>query len=1172
MALAGCLETISDPSPAGSLDLSARGPSGGRGGAASLAPGATEVLYFYDDAGGAHPIPKGVNPSGQGYTLNLQGVPVDVAAKSLLTDILGATYTLDPAATGTITMSTGGPVSLEQLLLVFGEALKANGLLLIKDGNGYVIRVGDSSAVTSSTSVEGYGLTALPLRHLGAQRMLTLLDGFAVPAGSVRAAPGDRLLLVRGTQSDRAAVAGIVASLDAELMSRPNAGIAMLKNAEASVVANELRQLADTDQGAAAGWKTEVLDRVNAILVQARDQRDLADAMQWIRRLDRAGSAGGSEIVVYRVQFARASQLAQVLQATFGDAGGSPPAAAPAAGGAASGGDAATSGSSMADGMALPAAPPDAGGTGGGGGNIRFTANDADNTIIMRAPNPTRTQALQLLANLDRAPAQVLIDVLLIEVTLNDAIRMGVQAYLTSNDTRLISTNSNSVGIGPSAPGFNLVFGTQVTPKVVIDALQQVTDVRVVSAPSVSAFENEEAEIKVVEQVPIVTQQVIGTQAADAPVVNSVEYRDAGVILRVTPQNLGHRAGQSESVARAVGGGAVLGRQHADADPAATLDRHPRCGVRPADRGAGRPDVEPDHRRPIGAADPHLPRTSRQGQGPIRTAGVHHAACGPRSARCRFGGSGTAPEDVDDERQEMNAAIGSLQGGDPLETARRRAEEAGLPLMRDHDWPARIELPPGLSLRYLRAVLMLPLGEGPGGSVRLAVADPRDRSGQEALRAALGRPLDLMVASQPAILSRIEAMTAAEPATPDDERLPEAEGADMDSALDAPVIALLDRLLAQATEARATDLHFEPGPGAMVIRQRVDGLLRQVTTVPSVTGRALVARLKILAGLNIAERRRAQDGPIRASIAGQSRDLRCATLPMVDGEGAALRILAGRQALPRLDGLGLSSGPEADLRRALAYSHGLILITGPTGSGKTTTLAAAIGELNDPRRKIISIEDPVEYHIPGVSQVQVNPAIGLTFSAGLRAFMRADPDVMLVGEVRDAETANITVQASLTGHLVLTTLHTNSAAGAVVRLAEMGVEPYLLAATLRLGLGQRLVRRLCRSCRRPVNEPLPFPAATLSAAGIAPDAPVPAFAPEGCEHCGGTGYYGRDAVFEVMPVTEALRRRILEGAGTAALHAAALAEGMQPMLATGLAQVLNGTTSAQEVLRVVQDD
>lgn len=530
----------------------------------------------------------------------------------------------------------------------------------------------------------------------------------------------------------------------------------------------------------------------------------------------------------------------------------------------------------------------------------------------------------------------------------------------------------------------------------------------------------------------------------------------------------------------------------------------------------------------------------------------------------------------------MSGVAGALSGdraptpGDPLTLARRRALDHHLPMMPDADWPVELQLPAGLSLRFLRVALMLPLGRLPDGRERVAVADPSDQSALQAIGAALGRPLDLWVASVPVIQSRLDVLARSLPAQGPGGGDAVAHGGEEsaesdDSALDAPVIALLDRLLVTAVESRATDLHFEPGPSGTAVRQRVDGMLRPVTVLTPVIGRAVVARLKILAGLNIAERRLAQDGHIRANIGGATYDLRCATLPLVDGEGAALRILAGRQSLPSLAGLGLSEKDETRLRAGLAHSHGLILVTGPTGSGKTTTMAAATAHLNDPHRKIISIEDPVEYHIPGISQVQVNPAIGLSFSAGLRAFMRADPDVMLVGEVRDAETAQITVQAALTGHLVLTTLHTNSAAGAVVRLCEMGVEPYLLAATMRLSVGQRLIRLLCRNCRMPVSAALPFPEPVLRQRGLEPGRPVPVYEAAGCDHCGQTGYFGRAAIFEVLPITEPLRKLVVRGADTTALHAAALDEGMMPLLADGLARVLAGATSVAEVLRVVQD-
>lgn len=539
--LAGCVEAgypgyDATPNPVGGLDLSARngravGGSGGGG------IGSTEVVYF-DDTGVPQVVPPGVQALGTGYTVNLQGVSVDVAAKSLLTDVLGATYTIDPNAQGTVTMATGGPVPRDQLLKIFEEALKADGLVLVKQGDAFAILPGGGGMTTSMAS-EGYGLTALPLHHLGAQRMLTLLEGFAVPEGTIRAAASDDMLLIKGTAGDRAAVADLVMSLDTGVLAKPNAGIAFLKNASAAAVAADLAALAESD-GSAAGWRVQVLDRSNALLVMARGQGDLKAAMNWIRKLDRGGGPTGGDVHVYQVQYAKASDLARLLSATFGGASG---AAAPVAAA-----DVTTldqngpPGSTALDGAggdptagATPVAAIATGG-GAGGGDVRFTPNDGDNTIIIRAPEPIRSQALSLLASLDRSPVQVLIDVMLVEVTLNDATSLGVQAYLQGANGSATVSNSTTGDIAGSFPGFNLVLGNGISPKVIIDSLSKVTKVKVVSAPSVVAFENEEAEIKVVEQVPIVTQQVTQTTSNDAPTVNSVEYKDAGVILRVTPQ------------------------------------------------------------------------------------------------------------------------------------------------------------------------------------------------------------------------------------------------------------------------------------------------------------------------------------------------------------------------------------------------------------------------------------------------------------------------------------------------------------------------------------------------------------------------------------------------------------------------------------------------------------
>ena len=348
------------------------------------------------------------------------------------------------------------------------------------------------------------------------------------------------MLLVKGTAGDRAAVSDIVETLDNGLLAKPNAGIAFLKNASAASAASGLLALADSDPSA-SGWKVQVLDRSNALLVMARSKGDLTSAMSRIRRLDRGGGAESGDVQVYQVQYSRASDLVKLLTATFGGSGE----AAPAASANTAAADGATAGQTASDviGVTLMGmATPDAGTATvadlgmGGGGDVRFTPNDGDNTIIIRAPSPVRQQALSLLASIDKAPVQVLIDVMLVEVALNDAAKMGVQAYLEGKYGSATVSTGTSGDLSGTFPGFNLVLGNSLSPRIIINTLSQVTKVKVVSAPSVVAFENEEAEIKVVEQVPIVTQQVTDTTTVGAPTVNQVEYRDAGVILRVTPQ------------------------------------------------------------------------------------------------------------------------------------------------------------------------------------------------------------------------------------------------------------------------------------------------------------------------------------------------------------------------------------------------------------------------------------------------------------------------------------------------------------------------------------------------------------------------------------------------------------------------------------------------------------
>ncbi len=381
----------------------------------------------------------------------------------------------------------------------------------------------------------------------------------------------------------------------------------------------------------------------------------------------------------------------------------------------------------------------------------------------------------------------------------------------------------------------------------------------------------------------------------------------------------------------------------------------------------------------------------------------------------------------------------------------------------------------------------------------------------------------------------------------------------------APVVRYVDNVLAQAVHDRASDLHFEPFEHEFKVRCRVDGALRELAPpAPHLAG-AVLSRLKVLAGLNIAERRVPQDGRIRATLAGRAVDLRMSTLPTQFGESVVLRVLDRAAAGLDLDRLGLPAGIRAGFATAIGQPHGIVLVTGPTGSGKTTTLYGALQAIHAPGVKILTAEDPVEYEIDGVMQLPIQPAIGLTFAHALRAFLRQDPDVVMVGEIRDAETAQVAMQAALTGHLVLSTLHTNDAVSTVTRLRDMGIEPYLLASTLAGVLAQRLLRRLCPHCR----ETYAPTAAELRDAGFA-DAEMDGrvfFRPGGCPQCGHTGYQGRTGIFEWLRCTETLRAVAVQDAPVWKLREHASREGLRTLREHAREKLLAGETSLAEVLR-----
>jgi general secretion pathway protein E len=472
----------------------------------------------------------------------------------------------------------------------------------------------------------------------------------------------------------------------------------------------------------------------------------------------------------------------------------------------------------------------------------------------------------------------------------------------------------------------------------------------------------------------------------------------------------------------------------------------------------------------------------------------------------------------------------------------------------------------GLSYRFLRQARVFPFALN-DSVLTVAMADPMDFETAAAIRSFSGLEVRTALAAEQEVLDAIEKNYA------EDERqtMPGATGDDeealadlehlRDMASEAPVIRLVNAMIAEAIEQRASDIHIEPFEKEFRVRYRVDGVLSNQETPPREMKAAIVSRLKLMAKLNIAERRLPQDGRIKIKILGREVDLRVSTLPTLYGESVVMRLL-DRSAGDFYDlrRLGFDDGMLRQMEHFTSLPHGIFLVTGPTGSGKSTTLYSALKRINLPDKKIITIEDPVEYQMDGINQIHVNPQIGLTFAAGLRHIVRQDPDVIMVGEIRDRETADIAIRAALTGHLVFSTLHTNDAPSAITRLADMGVENYLLTSSLVAVLAQRLVRVICHDCKQPAEE------------AVAPDGTrVRSYRGIGCETCHGSGYLSRVGIFELMQLNDEIRRLIMENANAARLTEAARRSGMRNLREDGWQKVRNGVTTVDEVMRVTQD-
>jgi general secretion pathway protein E len=535
---------------------------------------------------------------------------------------------------------------------------------------------------------------------------------------------------------------------------------------------------------------------------------------------------------------------------------------------------------------------------------------------------------------------------------------------------------------------------------------------------------------------------------------------------------------------------------------------------------------------------------------------------------------------------DFAAKLGSRHGGedtklrDLWQLTELSANDFADEVARFYDLP-RLSLPeliaaPSVvarfSRRFLRETAVFPY-QATDGSFRLVLGDPTDAAAIRAAEIVLGGRVRVEVASFEDLATVLAERIGDDDASAEETDVALAHAEDdieslRDLASGAPVVRGVNDLLEKAVDLRATDIHIEPFRTSLVVRMRVDGLLRAVPSPAGVLPQAVISRIKILAGLNIAERRLPQDGAARLRIARTDIDVRVATMPTQHGEAAVIRLLPKDRGLLEIARLGFSRADEEKITRLLTLPHGMIVITGPTGSGKTTTLATMLSILNETTRKILTVEDPVEYEIHGVNQTQVKPAIGLTFANALRSFLRHDPDVIMVGEVRDSETAHIAIHAALTGHLVLTTLHTETAAGAVPRFLDLGAESFLLQSTLRATMAQRLVRILCDRCKteRPLTEADLARDPRYAMLGLRLGETV--CEPRSCERCGGTGYRGRTGVFEIIETTGAVRELIAPNTNSGTIERAAREAGVTSMIEDAVAKCRAGVTSAAEVLRV----
>ncbi len=521
--------------------------------------------------------------------------------------------------------------------------------------------------------------------------------------------------------------------------------------------------------------------------------------------------------------------------------------------------------------------------------------------------------------------------------------------------------------------------------------------------------------------------------------------------------------------------------------------------------------------------------------------------------------------------------LGMVSGRDLADAL---ADQLDLPLALASDYPELPLMEERLSSKFLRDAQAVPLREN-DEELALAIADPTDSFVISAVQMASGKRVRPFIAAPNEIEAALERLYGGGKSSMGQivdniaSRDEEQDWGDVehlkDLASEAPVIRLVNLILTKALESRASDIHIEPFENRLVVRYRIDGVLHEVESPPRRLSAAIISRVKIMASLDIAERRLPQDGRIKLRIQGKEIDLRVSTIPTMHGESVVMRILDKGGVPLDFASLGFDGASLKRFLDALDQVHGILLVTGPTGSGKTTTLYTALDRLNKPDVKIVTVEDPVEYQMPGINQIQVKPQIELTFANALRSIVRQDPDIIMVGEIRDVETVRIAMQSALTGHMVLSTVHTNDAPSTVSRLLDMGAEDYLLTSTVNGILAQRLVRTLCPKCRE-THVALPEVIDQMHLRRFQPQGEVVLYKPVGCPECAGTGYWGRVCIIEMMVVSDAIRSLIMRHATAGDIRAAAVAEGMETMFENGLRKSLAGVTTIEEVLRVTREE